>query len=408
MHAVGQPPMVGNNDSHFHYLTEAGVQYSRLHDVGGRYGAGVYVDIPNIFRNFDADVNDPASYDFAFTDWLLEALAKADVEPIYRLGVTIENYPNIKAYHIYPPTDYDKWAKICEHIIMHYNEGWANGYNFDIKYWEIWNEPDGMTDVGSMMWLGTQQEFFDLYKIAACHLKNRFGDKIKIGGYASCGYGWILKDPEHDRCMKYFIEFLEFARENNLPLDFFSWHSYDDVITTGAMADFVAEKLKEYGYGDTESHLNEWNNAFGPYLRGTAYAAAQAAAMMLHQQNKATELLCYYDARIGASPYCGMFDGNNWEPTILYYAFKAFNELYKLGTQVECDWETEGIYAVAAKGAEGKAIMLTNVSENTVSVECEEASGMTVYLIDDNHKLQSVDCNASLFDLEKNQTVLIK
>ena len=37
-------------------------------DVAGAYGGGVFVDIPNIFRDFDADENDPASYDFYYTD----------------------------------------------------------------------------------------------------------------------------------------------------------------------------------------------------------------------------------------------------------------------------------------------------------------------------------------------------
>ena len=37
------------------YMTEAGIPYSRLHDVGGWMGGGLYVDIPNLFRDFDAE-----------------------------------------------------------------------------------------------------------------------------------------------------------------------------------------------------------------------------------------------------------------------------------------------------------------------------------------------------------------
>ena len=74
MHAGGQPPVISTcKDTYFHYLTEAGIPYSRLHDVGGAFGCGKYVDIHNIFSNFDADENDPESYDFAMTDecsWL--------------------------------------------------------------------------------------------------------------------------------------------------------------------------------------------------------------------------------------------------------------------------------------------------------------------------------------------------
>ncbi|MBR6727168.1 MAG: hypothetical protein IKM08_03150, partial [Clostridia bacterium] len=60
LHAGGQPPVTSSaKDTYFHYLTEAGIPYSRLHDVSGSFGGGKYVDIPNVFRDFDADVNDP-------------------------------------------------------------------------------------------------------------------------------------------------------------------------------------------------------------------------------------------------------------------------------------------------------------------------------------------------------------
>ena len=49
MHAGGQPPVTSDSsNAYFHYLTEAGIPYSRLHDVGGAFGCGKYVDIPNI------------------------------------------------------------------------------------------------------------------------------------------------------------------------------------------------------------------------------------------------------------------------------------------------------------------------------------------------------------------------
>ena len=74
MHGVGQPPLLGTSTSMFHYLKEAGIPFSRLHDVGGWFGGNLWVDIPNIFRDFNADPLDPASYDFTFTDILMAAL----------------------------------------------------------------------------------------------------------------------------------------------------------------------------------------------------------------------------------------------------------------------------------------------------------------------------------------------
>jgi hypothetical protein len=82
MHATGQPPMGGRRKGYFnpiHFLSDIGVPYSRLHDVGGLYGGNRFVDVPNIFRDFDADENDPASYDFTFTDALITAMVEAGV-----------------------------------------------------------------------------------------------------------------------------------------------------------------------------------------------------------------------------------------------------------------------------------------------------------------------------------------
>lgn len=100
------------------------------------------MDIHNIFPDADADPTLPSSYDFAFTDWLLTRLKRQGVEPFYRLGTSIENSHRLRARYIDPPRDPKKWAQICEGIVRHYNEGWADGYQMGITYWEIWNEPD--------------------------------------------------------------------------------------------------------------------------------------------------------------------------------------------------------------------------------------------------------------------------
>ena len=73
---------------------------------------------------------------------------------------------------------------VCEHIIRHYNEGWANGFKLGIEYWEIWNEPDGKKPNGDQPnWSGTPEEFYEMYSVTAAHLKKRF-PKLKIGGPA--------------------------------------------------------------------------------------------------------------------------------------------------------------------------------------------------------------------------------
>ena len=56
VHGVGNAPVLGwNNGTLMHFLGDAGIPYSRLHDMGGVFGGNRFVDIPNIFRDFDAD-----------------------------------------------------------------------------------------------------------------------------------------------------------------------------------------------------------------------------------------------------------------------------------------------------------------------------------------------------------------
>ena len=369
MHGVGQPPFSGINFTMFKYLTEAGIPYSRLHDVGGAYGGGRWVDIPNLFRDFTKDPYDPESYDFAFTDLLITALVESGVEPFFRLGVTIENQCLVKAYRIYPPADNQKWAVICEHIIRHYTEGWANGFKYDIKYWEIWNEPDNYEDVyENHMWRGTKEEYYALYDVASKHLKKCF-PHLKIGGYASCGFYALkdsfIKNANSSPRMHYFIEFLdgflEFIKKNSCPIDFFSWHSYDGIENNKIYAQYARKRLDEAGYTETETTCNEWNCS--TELKGTSKHAALICGMMLSFQNTPLDSAMFYDAQCTASAYASLFNPLEKTPFPAYYAFRAYNELYKLGDAVAIETDNSALYALAAKEANKGCLVIANPTD---------------------------------------------
>ena len=429
MHAVGQPPFLGGflsfDFSPMEWLQKAGIPYARLHDVGGAFGGNRFVDIPNLFRDFDADENDPASYDFTFTDVLLAAMASYDVAPIFRLGVTIENQANVRAYRIHPPKDYGKWARVCEHVIRHYNEGWADGFRYGITYWEIWNEPDnGPTVARNQMWTGTAEQYFELYDVTAKHLKQCFGDAIKVGGYAACSSLAMFEEPERygmplprrdlpERYEKdiyrsdFLIAFFDYIKAHESPIDFFSWHSYGTVEETKVMADFIDKVMTERGYGQVETQCNEWNNAHRLSLVGSSYAATAAAAMMCAMQDKKTDMMCYYDARMGCGAYAGMFDCMKQRPNATYYAFAAFGELYRLGGAVACRGQEKGVYAAAARNGNKKAVLIANTGAKT-EITLNAPAGSTVYLLDKTHFLTPTDLDPRSFTLPKDRTVLIR
>ena len=390
MHGIGQPPMTGLSNSLFPYLTRAGIPFSRLHDAGGWLGGGLYVDIPNLFRDFSADVNDPASYDFACTDIIIKGLMDAGCEPYFRLGVTIENFHQIIAYRIFPPADYQKWAQICEHVIRHYNEGWANGFHYNIRYWEIWNEPDDCwrTETAAM-WKGTPEQYYNLYSTTAIHLKKCFGDTIKVGGYGHCGLYEFAKDAElkgianeegiYDFTINFHHGFFRHLQETGAPLDFFSWHVYDnchpstkeDFTHIRHHAEYCRRLLDHYGFRNAEHHLNEWNIRTDCYHRDAPVAAVRTLAFMQLMQNSSTDVMCFYDGGLGFSDYRCLINPDNGTPYRTYYSFMMFNTLYTLKNQVDCQLDGTGVFASAAKNGRKAVIVLSNTTDAPVTVDME-------------------------------------
>jgi len=94
----------------------AKIPFARTHDSNfhAGYGGPHTVDITAVFPNFDADENDPASYDFPMTDRYLTTITNAGTEVFFCLGQSIEH--GIKKYGIYPPKDFAKWARITCHL----------------------------------------------------------------------------------------------------------------------------------------------------------------------------------------------------------------------------------------------------------------------------------------------------
>ena len=334
---------------------ELHIPYARLHDSAfySGYGGEWTVDVHRIFRNFDADVNDENSYDFVSTDVYLKNILDAGTQVFYRLGATIEH---AKKCGTYPPKDFEKWARVCEHIIMHYNRGWANGFEMGIKYWEIWNEPDCVNPDGSNpCWQGTEEQFFEFYNVVAKHLKRAFPD-LKIGGPAICYYdsGFAQK-------------FLPYARKNDIPLDFFSYHCYAYTVDyIGEIVEKFRALLDENGYKDTEAILNEWNYVIGwtadkfketlRSIKGLKGASFVLGAMCVGQAST-LDMLMYYDAR--PCSFNGIFGLGGDETLKTYYVFKAFSEVKKLGGYVRAQSQCENVYSVCSTDGKEHAILLT-------------------------------------------------
>lgn len=388
----------------------ARIPYSRNHDsaVCGIYGGPYSHDITCIFPDFNADPYSPESYDFACTDEAILVCLEAGTETFFRLGQTIEH--QIKKHGTIPPKDFKKWAVICEHIIKHYNYGWADGFNLGIEYWEIWNEPDLDDDnsPNKRCWGGTKEEFFEFYEISAKHLKNCF-PSLKIGGPA---LAWREDWAE---------DFLRRAKENSIPLDFFSWHIYSNEpknITDRARR--FKDMLKKYGFGEIESILNEWN-----YVKGwgeefvytiecinKTKGAAFMMAVISEAQKTDIDMLMYYDTR--PSVFNGVFDYYTYRPLKGYYPLYWYGSFYDLEAEIRTENKIENIYTLAGIDKNGKATaIITSYSDNDnaedkeISVDFGKDGKFEIYLLDSEHDGELIETTEKLDFTIKNQAVVM-
>ena len=398
--------------SNFADYKAARIPYSRNHDSNMMqiYGGPYAHDVTAIFRNFDADENDPTSYDFACTDEAILCTLEAGTKTFFRLGETIEH--QIKKHATIPPEDFHKWARICEHIIRHYTEGWAEGFTHDMLYWEIWNEPDMNEDddTDKQNWGGTKAQFFDFFEIVAKHLKKCFPN-LKIGGPA---LGWRLNWAE---------DFLFEMQKRGVDLDFFSWHLYGrepEFIMTQAKK--IRELLDKYGYTKTESICDEWN-----YVRGwtdefvysiEAIHGAKGASFMMatisEAQKHPIDMMMYYDTR--PSVFNGVFDFYTYRTLKGYYALKWFGELYDYENEVRAINKIDDIYSIAGVDSDGKVIaIITHYSEDDTAdrifldVDFQKKGKYEVYRVDSEHNGEQVMITDVLeFEMPVHSMILIK
>ena len=387
LHAVNNSPVrITNNHTRGNLpaYAAAGFPYARNHDAS--FSCEHIVDVHAIFPNFDADETDPASYDFILTDDNVSAAYEAGAEVFYRLGAKIEHAR--KKYNVHPPKDFAKWARICEHIIRHYTEGWADGFRYKMTYWEIWNEPDI-----EPCWTGTPEQFMDLYVLTLRHLMGCF-PHLKIGGPAL----------SHNR--EFAAALLDRLKAENLYPNFFSWHFYGKrAETLVEYARFFRGLLDEKGFTKTESLCTEWNLVYAwsgeNFVKGiediiSMKGAAFDAACMLACDAEPVDMLMYYDAR--ATVWNGLFDYYTMRPLPGYHSLAFFNHLFRLGQSVSLSVEGANVYAAAAKDENGKsAVMLAVYAHEADFTEKEieltltgGADAYEVTLLDKDHTAEII------------------
>jgi len=376
-------------------------------------------DYFHIFPLMHLDAKDPKNYHFAPTDYLLKRTREeTGLDVFYRLGTSIEHSGRKVHFNTVIPEDSDKVAEIFAGTVRHYNRGWANGYDWGIKYWEIWNEPEGIENMwcppegteglskeaGDAKRAECRAKFVTFFVTCLKRLKGEFGDTVKVGGPALCGCNTL-----------WMTNLLESCRQTGVAPDFLSWHGYTrDPMQFVNEAARVRKMCDGYGFTKTELIVNEWHYFGANYnwdemqrcsdplvkariwegpdshngIRSACFTLATLANIQHSQLDQAYYYGCRHTGAWG-------FKDELQRKYSVFYGLKLFGDILRDYTTLCASHANGTLYTMAVTRADGRKGLLvvdyggTDFELAVPVVGVKPGAKATAVVLDDKHNLTS-------------------
>ncbi|HTN20956.1 MAG TPA: hypothetical protein VL125_10790 [Pelobium sp.] len=326
---------------------ECGFRYIRMH--------GLLTDDMAVYKE---DNNGNPIYNYMYIDALFDYLQSIGIKPFVELGFMpsqLASGPQTIFWwrgNVSPPKDYKKWGGLITNLVQHFTERYGAE---EVKTWyfECWNEPN----LSPGFWTGSQQDYFKLYKYTANAVKG-VNQTYRVGGPATAGAAWV---PET----------IAYCKENNVPIDFISTHSYgvnqgflDEYGNTGTVlsdnpmsvsGDVLQSRkqIKDSSMPGLELHYTEWSASYTPSDPiHDSYHEASYVLQKLKQSGEATNSMSYWvftDIFEEAGPRFEPFHGGFGMVTIqgikkpVFYAYQFLNRLgdIELANQDSASWASK-------------------------------------------------------------------
>ena len=330
---------------HKEYLDQLAMAQNLAHFKHIR-GHGLFCDDMAIYQPYpDENGVEHEDYCFTYLDRVVDEYLKLGIKPFLELGFMPQKMASGTQTIFYwkgnttPPADHDKWARLVKATLRHL----ADRYGEDeVSAWpcEVWNEPN----LPGFWENADRDKYLHLYKVTAKAVKEAL-PRMRVGGPAICGgetsLGWMEA-------------FLDFCRDEQLPLDFITRHAYmaqtpqrtgrytyhemcaveytlDEMQRTRDLIDSYPE------FKGMEMHITEFNTSYNPLcpIHDTNLNAAYIAGLLSCLGDVAASYSywtfgdVFEELGVPARPFHGGFgmiaNGLIAKPTLWTFAF--FNNL---------------------------------------------------------------------------------
>jgi len=343
-------------------------------------------------------------YNFTYLDLVIDSYLALNIRPFIELGFmphAIASGEQSVFYwrgNVTPPKNYADWNKLVaatlRHLIDRYGED-------EVTSWlvEVWNEPN----LPGFWKDSDRKEYFKLFRETILTVKS-VNKKFRVGGPAICGVDDIswLKD------------FLNFCRDEKLPLDFVTRHLYNITVPEQsgrygypklsplcrafAETDRSREIIDNYPeYANMEMHVTEFNTSYTPStpIHDTNLNAAYIAYQLAYLGDTC-ESYSYWtfgdifeEWGVPFTPFHGGFglvaNGKIFKPT--YWAFKFFKDL----GDGECVHRSENAIVLKKQDGFYRGIAWNIIAANSTSSKEGDELALS-FVLDSNAFMGSEYC----------------
>lgn len=244
------------------------------------------------------------------------------------------------------PNDWNAWENLVQRTVEHVSG--RNGLNIKDVYYEVWNEPDLF---GKFKTYGPKN-YLELYShTVKGATKAGNVNSFKIGGPATTGFyeNWANK-------------LIMFALENNIKIDFISWHRYSK-----NLADYEDDYSKTLNFGSLETIISEMgpNSENDPVYDGN-FGAIHTIATAVALEGKVDKIF-NFEIKDGVGPEkywgrWGMLTHEKWGTPEIKPRYRAIQFLNNLigGSNLQLDGQGSWIKAVAKRKDQKIQILIVN------------------------------------------------